>query len=608
MIRLTLTLILLATNVYCQTVYRFKVDLNHVSKDKVKITLFPPKVSQDTIIYVMPSAVPGSYAKKDYGRFARKFAAYDNSGSRLKIIITDNRDFTIINASSLARIEYWMNDTWDDRDASNAVFQSGGTNIEKNENFVINNFAFFGYIEGMRNLPFEITVEKPEEMYGSTYLAKRKVSSTEDVLLAESYAELADNPVMYCRPDTSSFYIDNAHIYTSVYSASGKVKSSSMQQYIKPMLEGVKKFRGSLPVNEYHFLFYFSSEDQRVLKSGSGLSGFGALEHKNCSFYFLEEPAYECDLRKMILEICAHEFMHTLTPLHLRSKEIDDFNYRIPEMSHHLWLYEGVTEYFSLLVLMQAGLMTEQEFFEEMAYKIQIASSFSLFAMTQMSKNVLSKEGQDQYLSVYSRGALLAWFMDMQIISLTDGKKTLKDIVLQLADKYKPGYPFNDDSLLIEMTSMVHPELQSFFDNYISGQMALDYDVWLKKSGLLFFNDESTDVYKSGPIGLQYYKESREIRFINDNEYFGFKSGDVLLSVNNNDLGLMNLTTLFNRYFAQNISGDEIYLKIKRGNEIMQLKFTPVPRNDKVSYLITPDESASELKKLVRNKISGQAN
>jgi predicted metalloprotease with PDZ domain len=40
-----------------------------------------------------------------------------------------------------------------------------------------------------------------------------------------------------------------------------------------------------------------------------------------------------------------HEFFHIVTHS-IHSKEIQDFDYNDPKMSEHLWMYEGVTEYF----------------------------------------------------------------------------------------------------------------------------------------------------------------------------------------------------------------------------------------------------------------------
>ena len=54
----------------------------------------------------------------------------------------------------------------------------------------------------------------------------------------------------------------------------------------------------------------------------------------------------------------AHEFLHIVTPLAIHAQQINDFDFYSPSMSKHLWLYEGVTEYTSVLVQVQQGLMS----------------------------------------------------------------------------------------------------------------------------------------------------------------------------------------------------------------------------------------------------------
>lgn len=602
MMRILLFLLLIAGGLHAQT-YRFTVDLTSVRKDKVKIILTTPEITEQKITYVMPAAAPGSYAIENYGRFIDDFVAYDGNGKKLHVTITENRDFIIDNATSLKRIEYWMNDTWDDRDASNTVFQASGSNIEKDKNFVINNFAFFGFFEEKKDLPYEITYKKPEAMFGSTRLDKKIISSSEDLISAKNYRELSDNPVMYCIADTTSFNVYESNIYISVYSASGKVHAKELTSYLTPLMEGIHNYLGFLTASSYHFIFYFSSDEQRIITSSSGLGGHGALEHRYCSFYFLPEAAYEVDLKSQINDVCAHEFLHTITPLQLHSKEIEDFDFRFPKMSEHLWLYEGVTEYLSMQALLQSHIITGQDFLESMSDKIQRAAAFPLFSMTDMSKNVLLPKQQDLYLDVYSKGALLAWFLDMQIITLTNGNSDLKKTVLALLTEFPQGKPFNDEELIDKIVSLVNPELKSFFDDYITGQKALNYDEMLAKSGLLYFDEETTDIYKSGPIEIRYFPEHNQIRLMNDNTYYGFKDGDELLSINDNKIGRYNLVQLFDRYFRQNISPETIELAVKRNNEVLYLRYTPVKRNDTVTFLIKPDPKAGKIQTMVRGKI-----
>jgi predicted metalloprotease with PDZ domain len=49
-----------------------------------------------------------------------------------------------------------------------------------------------------------------------------------------------------------------------------------------------------------------------------------------------------------MMDVVSHEFFHIVTPLSIHSKEIHILII-MTKMSEHLWMYEGVTEYFANL-------------------------------------------------------------------------------------------------------------------------------------------------------------------------------------------------------------------------------------------------------------------
>ena len=61
--------------------YKFTIDLNNVSDDKVKVELITPAIKKDTITYHIPKIVPGTYSEDDYGRYIEQFAAFDKKGN-----------------------------------------------------------------------------------------------------------------------------------------------------------------------------------------------------------------------------------------------------------------------------------------------------------------------------------------------------------------------------------------------------------------------------------------------------------------------------------------------------------------------------------------------
>src|SRR6185503_15287535 len=117
----------------------------------------------------------------------------------------------------------------------------------------------------------------------------------------------------------------------------------------------------------------------------------GALEHSYSSLYFMPEKTIE-ETRGQLRDFAAHEFFHIVTPLTIHSEEIHEFDFNDPKMSKHLWLYEGVTEYFAGSVQVKYGLITRDEYLSDMRQKLLIASNFlDEVPFTDISKFTLDK-------------------------------------------------------------------------------------------------------------------------------------------------------------------------------------------------------------------------
>jgi predicted metalloprotease with PDZ domain len=289
-------------------------------------------------------------------------------------------------------------------------------------------------------------------------------------------------------------------------------------------MEAVATFTDSLPVEEYHFIMYIrdgrglmdtlQSKDIGIFKKvktvikNTSMFGMGALEHGNSSFYALTDFG-DSSYTSMIKRVALHEFMHIFTPLNLHSEYIGDFDYVNPRMSKHLWLYEGITEYFANLIQVQSGLMTPLEFFtEQMSRKIGRASKYpeKKIPFTEMSEHVFEKKYGRHYGQVYQRGAIIGLLLDIEIIRLTNGEKTLKDVILELSSRYGSNESFAEEDFFDEFTALVHPELRNWFADYVEGIVPLDV-----KGGLEI-------------IGIDYSKKGKHIAPKNILTDFGSKS------------------------------------------------------------------------------------
>ena len=166
------------------------------------------------------------------------------------------------------------------------------------------------------------------------------------------------------------------------------------------MIAQSKYLGGELPIEKYAYLV--------ILFDDETLSGaYGALEHSYSSLYFLPERAGD-RLTQVVRDISAHEFFHIVTPLNIHAEQIGEFDYIDPQMSAHLWLYEGVTEYSSIHVQAKYDLYSNDAFLNEIADKMAGADTVCQRCFFYRNEHqYIGPEYEPMYGNVYQKGALI---------------------------------------------------------------------------------------------------------------------------------------------------------------------------------------------------------
>lgn len=557
-----------------------KLDLVNVQDDKVMVSVDPGKfITPETTFYI-PKTVPGTYSTDNYGKFIEGLKALDYDGNELSVTKLDDNSWKISNAIALDKVTYWVNDTYD-IDGEEGVFSPAGTNIAAGENFMLNLHGFVGYFEGLSEKPYQLLINHPKNLNAGTSLTKIEVETEEgvdyvtDQFNVDRYFQVTDHPIMYSVPDTTSFVMQGMKVKLDVYSPNKMVSVQDVAPKLKEMMQAQKSFLGDFDnTGTYAVLLYLSDINK------PDAQGFGALEHHTSTTVVLPESMGIERLNETMKDVVSHEFFHIITPLSVHSNEVHYFNYNDPEMSQHLWMYEGVTEYFANLFQVNQKLIDHQSFYDRMAEKIASSKSFDdTMPFTVMSENILDEKYESSYYNVYQKGALIGMSLDIRLRELSNGEMGILDLMKKLSNKYGKNKPFNDEDLIPAIVELTYPEIQSFFNDYVSGTTPIPYNTFFEKVGVAEMQTEvETGMFLKGQEPyIDGNPQTKELFFregIVFNSFLkelGVKPKDTIISMNGTAYTIENVYGLIMTSQALK-EGDKVTIEVERDGKKINLE------------------------------------
>ena len=405
------------------------------------------------------------------------------------------------------------------------------------------------------------------------------------------------------RATKNDFQVGDIKVVLSVYSPHKLHSASSLKDAMYKMMEAQKTFLGDInSTSRYDIFIYLSKGDENSPK------GFGALEHHTSTVVVMPEDMPEDALEESMIETVSHEFFHIVTPLSVHSEDVHYFDYNNPTFSKHLWMYEGVTEYFANLFQVNQGLISEDEFYNKMMAKIQTSMQMNdSMSFTEMSENVLDDPYAKQYYNVYQKGALIGMCIDILMREESDGQRGILTLMKELSNKYGKNKPFEDDKLIDEIVSMTYPSLRTFFDLHVIGKTPINYNEFFEKVGLeiaeskvetgYILNAGALIVGGDGQKGTVFFND-----LVLDNSFWaeqGVKPNDVIKEVNGTVVTMQAANQIFQDVFMWK-PGQDIEMKLDRNGEEIIIK-TRTTQSYTNGQGLMSKEDATESQIKVRN-------
>jgi predicted metalloprotease with PDZ domain len=461
-------------------------------------------------------------------------------------------------------------------------FSPAGTNIEP-DNYVLNLHGFIGYFDSLKNNQYNLDVTAPVDFVRTSALQHIAEKTSEDgntittSYFAPRYFDITDNPMMYGNLDVEVFEVGGIKVVLSVYSPNQTHSAKQIAETMKTMMQAQKAYLGDInSTPRYDIYLYLSRGDEGSPK------GFGALEHHTSTVVVMPEAIPEAALAESMVDVVSHEFFHIVTPLSVHSEDVHYFDYANPTFSKHLWMYEGVTEYFATLFQVDQGLVTDEEFYSKIMNKIQTASGMNdTMSFTIMSENVLEEPYASQYYNVYQKGALIGMCIDILMRKESNGQRGILSLMKELSNKYGKNKPFVDDNLIAEITAMTYPSVGEFLQTHVVGDLPIKYATFFDMVGLELGESkvETNLVQNDGALIFGANQENGTIYFNNlvtENSFWhenGVKPNDVVKSVEGEEVTMMTANTIFQKVFMWQ-PGKEIEMVVNRDGEDVVIKAT----------------------------------
>ena len=562
------------------------LDLTKVVDDKAPVTINPGRFTAETVTYRLPRVVQGTYSVSDFGKYIDDFKAVDYNGNELPVVKTDTNTWTISNATNLDMITYNVNDTFDmevQGGIGNEVpFSPAGTNIEAT-NYVLNLHGFIGYFDALKTAQYTLDVVSPKGMIKTSALQESGTKMSADgMAMTTSYAapryfDITDNPMFYGALDVEEFQVGDIKIVLSVYSPNKVHSAEKIKAVMEKMMLAQKAYLGDVNTTPRYDIYLYLSEGK-----AESPKGFGALEHHTSTVVVLPESMPDEALAESMIDVVSHEFFHIVTPLSVHSEDVHYFDYNQPTFSKHLWMYEGVTEYFATLFQVDQGLVSDDEFYTKVMGKIKSAAAMNdAMSFTEMSENILDDPYAKQYVNVYSKGALIGMCIDIIMREESNGNRGILSLMKELSLRYGKNKPFEDDNLIAEITAMTYPSVGTFLNTHVVGGTPINYNDFFAKAGLALAEGKVKTNYIQNDGVLIFAPDMATMSLpfseaVKNNSFWaenGVLPGDVIKTIDGKELTMATAQALLTEVFMWK-PGREVDVRIDRNGKEVVVKTT----------------------------------
>ena len=422
-----------------------------------------PTGGRPEVELMMAVWTPGSYLVREFSRHVEAVAAESGALARVVEKTAKNRWRVSTGGAPEVTVRY-------------RVY---GREMSVRTNFIESEFAllngaptFLTLADERQPRAHEVLLKLPPAWQSSMTGLPNAAGGAPHHYVAADFDTLVDSPIVAGNPAIHEFTVQGKPHYLANVGEGGVWDGPRSAEDIRRIVEAHAAFWGDLPYDKYVFI--------NMITEGSG-----GLEHAN-STVLMTGRWRTRERRGYVdwLSLVSHEFFHVWNVKRLRPVELGPFAYDRENYTRALWVAEGLTSYYGGLMAARAGVITGEEYLNELSNMIvELQSTPGRLAQTVEEASFdawVRHYRQDENtpnttISYYTKGGVIGFLLDLEIRHATGNARSLDDVMREAYRSFAGERGFTSAEFRALASEIAGIDLTGWFRRALETTEELDY-------------------------------------------------------------------------------------------------------------------------------------
>ncbi len=333
----------------------------------------------------------------------------------------------------------------------------------------------------------------------------------------------------------------------------------------------VGSFGGVPPMERYLFLTMIVGD------------GYGGLEHRSSTALLasrgdLPYPGMKGvpEAYRGFLGLCSHEYFHTWNVKRIQPQAFQPYDLSQEAYTRQLWVFEGFTSYYDDLALVRSGVISTQDYLDLLAKTLgavlkgsgRLKQSLADSSFDAWIKYYRQDENApNAVVSYYTKGALVALALDLQLRLNSGGVTSLDSVMAALWQEYgKTGRGLPEGGIFALVERLGGPKLARWLERTVQGTEDFPLARWLARMGVTYAAEgEGSGPWLGAKVATQGEAKLAQVFDGGPAQAAGLSAGDVLVALDGLKVTGANLAASLERRRA----GERVTIHAFRRDELM---------------------------------------